>query len=67
MLLCGKQPGFTALIDLDALESRRNFLKLQAVFQHILCKKNDILDCNNYPFITYYQLQTHKSIQYYSL
>ena len=62
LLLCGKQHGFTAQIDLVTLENTRKFFKLQVGFQHNLCKKDDRTDCNNYLVITYYQLQTHNSI-----
>jgi hypothetical protein len=40
------------------------FFKLQIVFQHSVCKKDDRTDCNNYLVITNYQLQTHNYIQY---
>ena len=43
---------------------QKNFLKLEGVFQHSVCKKDDRTDCNNYLVITYYQLQTHNYIQY---
>ena len=47
LLLCGKQSGDNALIDLFTQEYARISLIMDGVIQHTLCKSDGRTDCNN--------------------